>query len=69
MATLTCPDCDSPSDGNCPVCHGKGKTPGDAISGGFDVLVYESSCSVCGGSGECQTCGGFGEIEIDGEGG
>jgi len=62
------PDGDSPGDGNCPACHGKGKVTGNPIPGGFDVLVYETSCSACVGSGECQTCGGFGEIEIGGEG-
>jgi DnaJ-class molecular chaperone len=69
MATLTCPDCDSPGDGNCPVCHGKGKVPGDAVPVAFDVLAHESSCSMCRGSGECQTCGGMGDLEIGGEGG
>jgi len=69
MTTQTCTACDFPGDGNCPVCHGKGKIPGVKIPGAFDELGQESSCSVCGGSGECQTCGGMGEIEIGGEGG
>lgn len=69
MATQTCSACDSPGDGNCPACHGKGKIPGAEIPGAFDELGQESSCSVCGGSGECQTCGGQGEIEVGGEGG
>jgi DnaJ-class molecular chaperone len=69
MATQTYCDCDSPGDGNCSVCHGKGKIFGDEIPGSFDILGYESSCPACGGSGECQTCGGMGEIEVGGEGG
>lgn len=69
MATQTCHACDSPGDGNCPVCHGKGKTLGDEIPGAFDVFGHESPCSACAGSGECQTCGDMGEIEVGGEGG
>jgi DnaJ-class molecular chaperone len=65
MTTLTCHNCDSPGDGSCPVCHGKGKIAGDEIFGG---LGAEASCSMCGGSGECQTCDGTGEIEVGGEG-
>lgn len=69
MATQTCPNCDSPGDGNCPVCHGKRKILGGEISGAFNPFGHESSCSACDGSGECQTCGGMGEIEVGGEGG
>ncbi len=69
MTTQTCPDCDSPADGNCSVCHGKGKTLRERISA--DVIVFgpESACSACGGSGDCPTCGGTGEIEAGGESG
>ena len=69
MATQTCPDCDTAGDGNCPVCHGKGKIPTEEIPGTLNAFGYESSCSACRGSGECQTCGGMGEIEVGGEGG
>ena len=68
MATQTCPDCDQPGDGNCVVCHGKGKIVTDESSAA-NAFGYESSCSACGGSGQCQTCGGMGEIEVGGEGG
>ena len=69
MATQTCLACDSPGDGNCPVCHGKGRILGEEIPGAVDVLGLEAACSACSGSGECQTCGGTGEIEVGGEGG
>jgi DnaJ-class molecular chaperone len=66
MATQTCPDCDTPGDGNCPLCHGKGKVLEDELSA-TTAFRYESPCSACHGSGECRTCGGLGEIEIGGE--
>jgi DnaJ-class molecular chaperone len=66
MATRTCPDCDSPGDGNCPVCHGKGDIAGDDISGMLHASG-NSHCSACHGSGACQTCGGMGEVEVGGE--
>jgi len=69
MSAQTCPSCDSPGDGTCSVCHGKGKVLGDEIAGAFEVFGQESSCTACGGSGECQTCGGLGEIEVGGEAG
>ncbi len=69
MATQTCPDCDSAGDGNCSVCHGKGKIPAEEIPGILDAFRYESPCSACHGSGECQTCRGMGEVEVGGEGG
>jgi len=65
MATLTCHNCDSPGDGYCAACHGRGKPAGDELRAAFGD---DSSCSMCGGSGECQTCGGTGEIEVGGEG-
>ena len=68
MTTLTCPDCDLPGDGDCSVCHGKGKTLGDRLLGKV-ALFDDGSCSACGGSGHCATCGGIGEIEIGGESG
>ncbi len=40
MTTHTCPDCDS-GDGNCSVCHGKGKTLGERISDTVVVLRTE----------------------------
>jgi DnaJ-class molecular chaperone len=64
MTTLTCHNCDTPGDGICPACHGKGKIDGEATFGAFGA---ESFCSMCGGSGECQTCDGTGEVEIGGE--
>jgi len=64
MTTLTRPDCDHPGDGNCAVCHGKGKVLADELPGTVVVFGYEASCSACGGSGECQICGGMGEIEV-----
>lgn len=69
MATHTCADCDFAGDGNCSVCHGKGKTPGSGISDASNAYGQASSCSACGGSGECQTCGGLGEVEVGGESG
>jgi hypothetical protein len=68
MATHTCLDCDSPGDGNCSVCHGKGKILVGQIPGEFGVFGHESSCSACSGSGHCQTCGGTGETDVGGEG-
>lgn len=68
MATQICIACDSPGDRNCPACHGIGKVSGAEILGGFEALGHESSCSVCGGSGECLIYGGMGEIEVGGEG-
>ena len=65
MTTKMCPDCDG--DGNCPVCHGKGDTLGDEISGTLHAFA-DSYCSACRGSGACQTCGGMGEVEVGGEG-
>ncbi len=69
MGPQTCPDCDSPGDGNCSVCHGKRKMPTEEISAASSAFGFESACSACQGSGECQTCGGMGEIEVGGEGG
>jgi DnaJ-class molecular chaperone len=69
MTTLTCPDCDLPGDGDCSVCHGKGKTLGERLLGSVALFGDESTCSACGGSGHCPTCGGIGEIEIGGESG
>jgi len=65
MTTLSCHNCDSPGDGYCASCHGRGKPTGDELRA---ASGDESSCSMCGGSGECQTCGGTGEIEVGGEG-
>jgi hypothetical protein len=65
MTTQTCHNCDSPGDGYCAACHGRGKSGGDEMHAAFGD---DSSCSMCGGSGECQTCGGSGEIEVGGEG-
>ena len=64
MTTKMCPDCDG--DGNCPVCHGKGDTLGDEISGMLHAFG-DSYCSACRGSGACQTCSGMGEVEVGGE--
>jgi hypothetical protein len=70
MTTLTCPDCDLPGDGDCSVCHGKGKSLGGRLLGKVPLFNEdELSCSACGGSGHCSTCGGIGEIEIGGESG
>jgi DnaJ-class molecular chaperone len=69
MATHPCPDCDSAGDGNCSVCHGKGKTLGEKISDAVIVFGHESACSACGGGGHCPTCGGTGEVEVGGESG
>lgn len=69
MVNLTCPDCDSAGDGNCSVCHGKGKSLREHISDAVIVFGHESICSACGGSGDCQTCRGTGEIEVGGESG
>jgi hypothetical protein len=70
MVTQACSVCDFPGDGNCSVCHGKGKVPGAEIPGAFYEFRHESSCScsVCGGTGECQSCGGTGEFDVGGEG-
>ena len=68
MSTHLCHECDSPGDGNCPVCHGIGRLPGESLSGGFEELGGEMSCSACNGSGECQACDGSGEVEFGGEG-
>jgi len=68
MSTHLCNECDSPGDGNCPVCHGIGRLPGDSVSGSIDDLGGGISCSACGGNGECQSCEGSGEIEFGGEG-
>ena len=69
MTDHTCPDCDSPGNGNCSVCHGKGKTLGEHISDAVIVFAHESVCSACDGSGDCATCGGTGELEVGGESG
>jgi len=69
MANVTCPDCDSPGNGNCSACHGKGTILGDETFGASTVFGHQSSCTACGGRGCCQTCGGAGEIEVGGEGG
>ena len=69
MLAHTCPDCDSPGDGNCRRCHGKGKMPREKISDAVILFGQESACSACGGSGDCPTCSGTGEIEIGGESG
>jgi hypothetical protein len=68
MSTHMCIDCDSPGDGNCPVCHGLGRMPGDNVQSMLGGFGNESSCVSCGGSGECRKCEGSGEIEIGGEG-
>jgi len=68
MSTHMCLDCDSPGDGNCPVCHGIGKITGDNIPGAFAELGDELSCVACSGSGECQKCDGSGQVEVGGEG-
>jgi hypothetical protein len=68
MATQTCPDCDSPGDGNCAARRGTGKVLRSAVHGRFVVRGPEASCSACDGSGHCQTCGGMGEVEVGGEG-
>jgi DnaJ-class molecular chaperone len=69
MTTHTCLDCDSPGDGNCSVCHGRGKSLRERISETVLAFGYESVCSACRGSGDCPTCGGIGEIEVGGESG
>lgn len=69
MANHICPDCDSDGDGNCSVCHGKGKTLGEHISGTVIIFGHESACSACSGSGDCQTCGGTRELELGCESG
>jgi hypothetical protein len=61
MATHTCHDCDFAGDGNCPVCHGKGKKQGKKGA--------SAKCAACDGSGHCPTCGGSGEVEVGGESG
>lgn len=66
MATHTCPDCDSPGEGNCRRCHGEGRILPDKSFGKF---AAEIPCSRCKGTGDCPTCGGTGEIEADGESG
>ncbi len=67
MAAHACPDCDTPHDGNCSVCHGKGKTLREKISDTVIVFGHESPCPACTGSGDCPTCGGAGETEAGGE--
>lgn len=67
MSTKICPDCDSPGDGNCPECHGKGHILEDEIPATLHAFG-NSYCSACRGSGVCQTCGGMGEVEVGGEG-
>lgn len=62
MAAHTCHDCDFAGDGNCSVCHEKGKAQRKKGSGAV-------KCSACDGSGHCPTCGGSGEVEVGGEGG
>lgn len=68
MSTYMCLDCDSPGDGNCPVCHGLGKMPGENVHGMLGGHGDELSCASCSGSGECQKCEGSGVIEVGGEG-
>jgi hypothetical protein len=68
MSTHLCLECDSPGDGNCPVCHGIGKILGDSVPDTFGGLGDELSCASCSGSGECQKCDGSGQIEVGGEG-
>ena len=69
MTRLTCTDCDSPGDGNCSVCHGKGTTLQERLFGSISELVDASPCAACSGSGHCPTCGGVGEMEVGGEAG
>ena len=68
MSTHMCLDCDSPGDGNCPVCHGQGMIPGGSVPITLGGPGDESSCPSCSGSGECQKCDGSGQIEVGGEG-
>jgi len=68
MSSHACLDCDSPGDGNCPVCHGIGKVLAARAPSSFGGLGDEVSCSSCGGTGECQKCEGSGVIEVGGEG-
>jgi DnaJ-class molecular chaperone len=66
MATVICPDCDVPGEGNCRLCHGEGKIfPGKL----FGKVRDEIPCPRCKGNGNCQTCGALGEIEAGGESG
>ena len=64
MATHICPDCDIPGQGNCRLCHGKGKIlPGKL----FGKIRDEMPCPRCRGTGNCPTCRGFAVIEAEGE--
>jgi DnaJ-class molecular chaperone len=67
MSAHACLDCDSPGDGHCAVCHGKGRIPEDTVAGAFGVLGHDLSCPSCDGSGHCQKCDGSGEVEVGGE--
>jgi hypothetical protein len=67
MSTHMCLDCDSPGDGNCPVCHGIGKMLVDGVPGTLGGIGEELSCASCSGSGECQKCDGTGQTEVGGE--
>jgi DnaJ-class molecular chaperone len=66
MATQSCPDCDTPGEGDCRRCHGEGKTFPDKSFGKF---AAEIPCPRCKGTGACPTCGGTGVIEVGGESG
>ena len=66
MATQSCPDCDTPGDGDCRRCHGEGKTFPDKSFGKFSA---EIPCVRCKGTGACPTCGGTGVVEVGGESG
>ena len=68
MSTHLCLDCDSPGDGNCPMCHGIGMLHGDGEVARFGEPAGRISCASCNGSGECQKCDGSGQVEVGGEG-
>ena len=55
MSTQVCPDCDTPGEGTCRHCHGRGKILGES-----DV---ETPCQKCNESGVCPTCDGIGMEE------
>ncbi len=67
MSSHMCLDCDAPGDGNCPVCHGIGKLPGEDVTDAYAGSPNAVSCALCGGSGDCLRCDGSGQVEVGGE--